>query len=187
MKPGNASDCYKQSEWGSCGSSGLDRRKICHDVKFPLNRRSWRGNQVFQRNSYHLQDPDLEGAKYRAMLQQFLGSQNLVFCFPPHLNSFQRRLVHVEAEKLGLHHRSCGQGWERFMVVTKPGRSTEPACDNEVMNEICNKEKAISWKKSERPKNLSSLASKLFQMIGRTITQPDASNSGGKMGIKAAC
>ena len=178
MKPGNASDCYKQSEWGSCGSSGLDRRKICHDVKFPLNRRSWRGNQVFQRNSYHLQDPDLEGAKYRAMLQQFLGSQNLVFCFPPHLNSFQRRLVHVEAEKLGLHHRSCGQGWERFMVVTKPGRPTEPACDNEVMNEICNEEKVISWKKSKRPKNLSSLTSKLFQMTGRTIIQPDASNSG---------
>ena len=33
-------------------------------------------------------------------------------------------------------------------------------------------------KKSKRPKNLSSLASKLFQMIGRIITQPDASNSG---------
>ena len=64
------------------------------------------------------------------------------------------------------------------MVVTKPGRPTEPACDNEVMNEICNEEKVISWKKSKRPKNLSSLASKLFQMIGRTITQPDASNSG---------
>merc|ERR1712013_643244 len=112
------------------------------------------------------------------MLQQFLGSQNLVFCFPPHLNSFQRRLVHVEAEKLGLHHHSCGQGWERFMVVTKPGRPTEPACDNEVLNEVCNeKKKAISGEKCERPKNLPSLASKLFQETGRTIVQRDASNS----------
>merc|ERR1719285_456424 len=177
LKPENASDCYKQNKWGSCGSSGLDRRRICHDVKFPLSRRSWSGNQVLHRNSNHLHDHDLEGAKYRAMLQQFLGSQNLVFCFPPHLNSFQRRLVHVEAEKLGLHHRSCGQGWERFMVVTKPGRSTEPACDNEVMNEICNEEKVISGKERERPQNLPSLASKLFQVTGRTIDQRQPSNS----------
>ena len=132
LKPGNSSDCYKQSKWGSCGSSGLDRRKICHDVKFPLNRRSWRGNQVFQRNSYHLQDPDLEGAKYRAMLQQFLGSQNRVFCFPPHLNFFQGKLVHVEDEKLGLEHRSCWQGWERFMVVTKAGRTREMLCNSDL-------------------------------------------------------
>jgi len=177
LEPGNPSECYKQSELGSCGSSGLDRRKICHDVKFSLNRRNWRGNQVLHRNSYHLLDHDLEGAKYRAMLQQFLGSQNRVFCFPPQLNSFQRRLVHVEAEKLGLHHRSCGQGWERFMVVTKPGRSTEPTCDNDVMNEICNEKKEISGKKSERPQSLPSLASKLCQVTGRTIVQPDPSNS----------
>ena len=177
LEPGNPSECYKQSELGSCGSSGLDRRKICHDVKFSLNRRNWRGNQVLHRNSYHLLDHDPEGAKYRAMLQQFLGSQNRVFCFPPQLNSFQRRLVHVEAEKLGLHHRSCGQGWERFMVVTKPGRSREPTCDNEVMNEICNEKKVISGKKSERPQSLPSLASKLFQVTGRTIVQRDASNS----------
>ena len=100
LKPGNASDCYKQSEWGSCGSSGLDRRQICHDVKFPLNRRSWRGNQVFQRNSYHLQDPDLEGAKYRAMLQQFLRSQNLVFCFPPRVNSSKGSLSMLKLRNL---------------------------------------------------------------------------------------
>ena len=171
LEPGNPSECYKQSELGSCGSSGLDRRKICHDVKFSLNRRNWRGNQALHRNSYHLLDHDLEGAKYRAMLQQFLGSQNRVFCFPPQLNSFQRRLVHVEAEKLGLHHRSCGQGWERFMVVTKPGHSSEPTCDNEVMNEICNEKKVISGKKSERPQSLPSLASKLCQVTGRTIVQ----------------
>ena len=63
------------------------------------------------------------------------------------------------------------------MVVTKPGRVTEPACDNEVMNEICNDKKEISGKKSERPQSLPSLASKLFQVTGRTIVQRDASNS----------
>ena len=84
LKPGNASDCYKQSEWGS---SGLQRSKICHGVKLPLNRRRWSENQVLHRNVYHLHDHDHEGAKYRAMLQQFLRSQNLVFCFPPHVNS----------------------------------------------------------------------------------------------------
>ena len=100
MKPGNASDCYMQSEWGSCGSSGLDRRKICHDVKFSMNRRSWRGDQVLERNSYHLQDPDLEGAKYRAMLQQFLGSKNLVFCFPPRVNSSKGSLSMLKLRNL---------------------------------------------------------------------------------------
>ena len=63
------------------------------------------------------------------------------------------------------------------MVVTKPGRSKEPTCDNEVMNEVCNEKKEISGKKSEGPQSLPSLASKLFQMTGRTIVQRDASNS----------
>ena len=100
LKPGNASDCYKQSKWGSCGSSGLDRRRICQDVKFPLNRRSWSGNQVLHRNIYHLHDHDHEGAKYRAMLQQFLRSQNLVFCFPPRVNSSKGSLSMLKLRNL---------------------------------------------------------------------------------------
>ena len=66
------------------------------------------------------------------MLQQFLGSQNRVFRFRPHLNSFQRKLVHVEDVKLGLEHRSCGQGWERFMVATKAGRTREMLCNSDL-------------------------------------------------------
>ena len=80
---------------------------------------------MLPKNSNHLDHPNHGGAKYRAMLQQFLGSPNRIFYFPPHLNFFQSKLVHVEAEKLGLEHRSCGQGWERFMVVTKAGRTRE--------------------------------------------------------------
>ena len=107
---------FKQSKWGSSSARGLDRRKVDSDKEFPLKGRSCIGNTMLPKNSNH---PNHEGAKYRAMLQQFLGSQNRVFCFPPHLNFFQGKLVHVEDEKLGLEHRSCGQGWERFMVVTK--------------------------------------------------------------------
>ena len=44
------------------------------------------------------------------------------------------------------------------------------------MNKICNEKKQISGKKSERPKDLPFLASKLFQVTGRTIVQRDPSN-----------
>ena len=102
LKPGNALDCYKQSVWGTSGTytSGLERRKICYDVKFPLNRRRKSGNQVLHRNVYHLHDHDHEGAKYRAMLQQFLRSQNLVFCFPPRVNSSKGRLSMLKLRNL---------------------------------------------------------------------------------------
>ena len=53
------------------------------------------------RNHLH-ENHDHEGAKYRIMLQQLFGSQNLVFSFPPHSNSFEKRHVYVEVEKLGL-------------------------------------------------------------------------------------
>ena len=120
------------------------------------------------KNPLHDHDQDQERSKYRKMLVQFMESQNRVFCFPPQLNSFQRMLVHVEAGKLGLEHRSCGQGWERFMVVTKPGNSNE-ACKSESVesggNECGDAEEAPSFKLSSQ--NLPSLASKLSQVMGR--------------------
>ena len=45
------------------------------------------------------------------------------------------------------------------------------------MNKICNEKKVISGKKCETPKDLPFLASKLFQVTGRTIVQRDPSNS----------
>ena len=40
--------------------------------------------------------------------------------FPPSLNSYERGLVHREAQKWGLDHQSYGQGAARFLVLTKP-------------------------------------------------------------------
>ena len=117
-----------------------------------------------------LRDHDHERGKYKKMLIQFLESQNRVFCFPPQLNSFQRMLVHVEAGKLGLEHRSCGQGWERFMVVTKPGNWKEAGKSEHFKsgeNVCCDAEEPMSNKTSDTSNNLPSLASKLSQVMGR--------------------
>ena len=132
---------------------------LCHGGRWYESRR---GN----RSPPH--EHDHERSKYRKMLVRFLESQNRVFCFPPQLNSFQRMLVHVEAGKLGLDHRSCGQGWERFMVVTKPGNWKEDGkseCFKLGENVCGNAEEVMSSDLSDR--SLPSLASKLSQVLGR--------------------
>ena len=144
---------------------GTGRVKPAHDVEFRQNRRSWCERSGINNNPLLDHDPDHERSKYRKMLVQFLESQNRVFCFPPQLNSFQRMLVHVEAGKLGLEHRSCGQGWERFMVVTKPGTPKE--VDKNENEEVGGKEEVMSEKEGNISRNLPSLARKLSQVIGR--------------------
>ena len=131
MKRNCWTEILRQTGWASSNrASGVqEAQEVWIERKFPLKGRSCIGNTMLPKNSNH---PNHEGAKYRAMLQQFLGSQNRVFCFPPHLNFFQGKLVHVEDEKLGLEHRSCGQGWERFMVVTKAGRTREMLCNSDL-------------------------------------------------------
>jgi len=144
------------------------KTKLKHGVESNQHGRRWYEPSWVNKSPLH--GHDHERGKYKKMLVQFLESQNRVFCFPPQLNSFQRMLVHVEAGKLGLEHRSCGQGWERFIVVTKPGNWKEAGKIENLKseeNECCDAEEPMSNKLSNTSNNLPSLASKLSQVMGR--------------------
>jgi ATP-dependent RNA/DNA helicase IGHMBP2 len=57
--------------------------------------------------------------EFEKILQKFLTSSKQEHCFSADLNSFERRLVHDIADKLGLIHESSGVGEERFILVKK--------------------------------------------------------------------
>ena len=180
-KPEYTFTCHRQAkrEENCVERTGL--AKAAHEVESLQNGRRWCDRIRINNNSIH--DHDNERSKYRKMLVQFLESQNRVFCFPPHLNSFQRMLVHVEAGKLGLEHRSCGQGWERFVVVTKPGTPKE-AGKSENAESGGNEEVIMSEEKSIISRNLPSLASKLAQVIGRSPSTGQIDTPEGNVKLK---
>ena len=168
-KPQNTFSCPIQEEReGLNCEEDSGKTKLEDDGESNQHGRRWYEPCRVNKSSLH--DHGHERSKYKKMLGQFLESQNRVFCFPPQLNSFQRMLVHVEAGKLGLEHRSCGQGWERFMVVTKPGNWKDLGKSEHLKsggNECCDDEEPMSNKASDISNNLPSLASKLSQVMGR--------------------
>ncbi|KAM9606877.1 DNA-binding protein SMUBP-2 isoform 3-T3 [Morphnus guianensis] len=60
---------------------------------------------------------------FKTMLVAFLESSEMQLDFPPSLNSHDRMLVHLMAEKYGLQHVSTGEGRDRYISV----RKKEPA------------------------------------------------------------
>lgn len=62
----------------------------------------------------------LEAAKL-AELEAFVASTGeAVLNYPASLNSYERRIVHATAERLGLQHSSHGEGRNRYIRVEKP-------------------------------------------------------------------
>jgi len=177
LAPHHGDRCSKPPHTFSCSIQERERlncvensRKTKHDLDMESHQHVRRWYEPSRVNKSPLHGYDHERSKYKKMLVQFLESQNQVFCFPSQLNSFQRMLVHVEAGKLGLEHRSCGQGWERFIVVTKPGNWKETGKSENFKsgeNECCDVEELMSNMSIETSNNLPSLASKLFQVVGR--------------------
>nr|XP_031303759.1 DNA-binding protein SMUBP-2 [Camelus dromedarius] len=56
---------------------------------------------------------------FRAMIAEFVASEETQLEFPASLNSHDRMRVHQIAEELGLRHDSSGEGKERFITVSK--------------------------------------------------------------------
>ena len=180
--------CHRQKEREELISED-GCRPINHGRSMESRQYVRRGYEPRRINNHDSQKPHLdfghESSKYSKMLLRFLESENRVFCFPPHLNSFERMLVHVEAGKLGLEHRSCGQGWERFMVVTKPGIPKETV--KEIESGGKESEDAEEWtstKLSCISGDLPSLASKLSQVTGRCTPKDQCEIKKNEMELK---
>ncbi|XP_072826586.1 DNA-binding protein SMUBP-2 isoform X2 [Vicugna pacos] len=56
---------------------------------------------------------------FRAVIAEFVASEETQLEFPASLNSHDRMRVHQIAEELGLRHDSSGEGKERFITVSK--------------------------------------------------------------------
>ncbi|KAM6160185.1 DNA-binding protein SMUBP-2 [Erethizon dorsatum] len=59
--------------------------------------------------------------RFRAMIEEFVASEEMQLEFPVSLNSHDRLQVHQIAEEYGLRHDSAGEGKARFITVSKRG------------------------------------------------------------------
>ncbi|XP_054426742.1 DNA-binding protein SMUBP-2 [Pteronotus mesoamericanus] len=69
-----------------------------------------------------------DGAEnFRAVIAEFVASEQTQLEFPASLNSHDRMRIHQIAEELGLRHDSAGEGKNRFITVSKRAPSATPA------------------------------------------------------------
>lgn len=66
------------------------------------------------------EDGDEKKKAYEDIIEAFMKSVSETYEFPPDLNVFERSLVHDVCEKLGLIHKSEGDGKKRCIIVRKP-------------------------------------------------------------------